>query len=225
MGNYYEKLGLQRTSCASRLTIPNMTGTTPNAWRNNTDTTYSKPIRQVVPLISLIHLYPPYCFDLHLPSLFLIDNCSIIAEYKVQSGLSISPCHDHGLTQSTDSTAYSIHRVQHQQSTPSSEYSIQRVQHPTKIVCLPFILMIMSGPLNVASASGMPPYKINCHQPALHQSSKVKSPRHIPTIASSCNQLMNRVWIPGAPPINQLQVLLQSHSIMGSKCISKNAKS
>jgi len=55
-----------------------------------------------------------------------------------------------------------------------TEYSIHRVQHPPKIVCLPFILMITSWPLNVASASGIPPYTIDRHQPALHESSKVK---------------------------------------------------
>jgi len=43
-------------------------------------------------------------------------------------------------------------------------YSIHRVQHLPKIVCLPFILMITSWPLNVASAAGMTPYTIDCHQ-------------------------------------------------------------
>jgi len=43
-------------------------------------------------------------------------------------------------------------------------YSIHRVQHLPKIVCLPFILMITSWPLNVASAAGMTPYMIDCHQ-------------------------------------------------------------
>jgi len=43
---------------------------------------------------------------------------------------------------------------------------------------------LLPMPLNVASASGMPPYMIDRHQPALHESSKVKSPCHIPTVAS-----------------------------------------
>ena len=82
------------------------------------------PIKQVIPLTSRIqyhaHLYPP--------SLFLVHNSTIIAELKVKSSLSISPCHDHELTPSTAHTEYSTHRVQH---TPW-------------IVCLPFILTITS---------------------------------------------------------------------------------
>jgi len=44
--------------------------------------------------------------------------------------------------------------------------------------------MITSWPLKVASASGIPPYTSDRHQPALHESSKVKSPCHIPTVVS-----------------------------------------
>ena len=73
------------------------------------------PIRQVVPLISHICSYPPHCSHLHPPSLFLIHNSTIIAEHKVKSSLSISPCHDHELTLST-----SIHQVQH---TPNTAYT------------------------------------------------------------------------------------------------------
>jgi len=38
--------------------------------------------------------------------------------------------------------------------------------------------MITSWPLNVASASGVPPYRIDRHQHALHESSNVKSHSH-----------------------------------------------
>jgi len=123
-----------------------------------------------------------------------------MAEHKGTSFLSISPSHDHELTTSTAYTEYSIHRVQHTPSTAYTEYSIHRVQHspstaytyysihrvqhPPMIGCLPFILMITSGPVNVASASRLPPDTIDRHQPALHESSKVKSPCHIPTVAS-----------------------------------------
>jgi len=101
-------------------------------------------------------------------SLYVMHNSTIIAEHKVKSSLSISLCHDHELT---PSTAY-------------AEYSIHRVQHTPKIVCLPFILMITSWPLNVASASGVPPYTIDRHQPALSDSSKVKWHCHITTVGS-----------------------------------------
>jgi len=125
-------------------------------------------MRQFVHLISHIRSYPPYRSHLHPASLFLVHNSTIIAEHKVKSSLSISPWHDHELTPSTTYTGYSIHRV----------------QHPPKIVCLPFIHMIRSWPLNVASAFGVPPYTIDRHQPALYESSKVKSHCHIPTVAS-----------------------------------------
>ena len=36
---------------------------------------------------------------------------------------------------------------------------------------------------------------------------------------------MNRVWAPGAPSINRLQVLVQSHLMFAPKCISKLARS
>jgi len=79
------------------------------------------PISQVVPLISHIRLYPPYHSHLHPPSLFLVHNSTIIAEYKVKSSLSISPWHDHELTPSTAYTEYSIHCVQHTPSTASTQ--------------------------------------------------------------------------------------------------------
>ena len=75
-------------------------------------------------------------------------------------------------TPTTAYTEYSIHRVKHIPSTAYTKYSIHWVP---KIVCLPFILMITSWPLNVASASVVPPYTIDHHQPALHEGSKVKS--------------------------------------------------
>ena len=139
---------------------------------------------------------------LHIVPIFIphLSFCIIITEHKVKSTLSISPCHDPELTLSTAYTEYSIHRVQHTPGTAYTEYSIHRVQHTPstaytehrihwvqhspKIVCLLFILTITSWPLNVASASSVPPYKIDRHQPALYESSKVMSPHHIPTVAS-----------------------------------------
>jgi len=80
---------------------------------------------------------------------------------------------------STAYTEYSIQRVQHTASTAYTEYSIHWVQHPWKIFWLPFIHMFSNWHLNVAPASGMPPYKIDRYQPALHDcstSAKTKSP-------------------------------------------------
>ena len=42
-GNHHEKLGLERNSCASQLTIPDTAGTSPDPAGNITDTGSSKP--------------------------------------------------------------------------------------------------------------------------------------------------------------------------------------
>jgi hypothetical protein len=89
----------------------------------------SNPNRPVVPLISHMRSYPPYCFQLDPPSLFLVLNSTIIADHKVKSSLTISPGHDHGLTLCTVYTEYNIHQVLHTPSTAYTEYSIHRVQH------------------------------------------------------------------------------------------------
>jgi hypothetical protein len=41
--NHDEKLGLERISCASQLTIPDTAGTSPDPAGSNTDTRFSKP--------------------------------------------------------------------------------------------------------------------------------------------------------------------------------------
>jgi len=127
------------------------------------------PIRQVVPLISHSRSYPPYRSHLHPPSLpFLSTTLPSSQEHNVKSSLSFSPCHHHELTLSAAYTEYSIHRVQHRR----------------KIVCRPFILTISSSPLNVASASGVPPYRSTTTSQISTRASKVQSPCHIPTVAS-----------------------------------------
>jgi len=50
----------------------------------------------------------------------------------------------------------------------NTKYSIHGIQHSPRIVRLPVIFTIMSWPLTVAWTSGVPPCKIDCHQPALH---------------------------------------------------------
>ena len=127
------------------------------------------PIRQVVSLISQVRSYPPYRSHLHPLSLsFSSTTLPSLQEHKVKSSLFISPCHHHELT---PSAAY-------------AECSIHRVQHTPKIVCRPFILSISSWPLNVASASGVPPYRFTATSQFSIRAWKVKSPRHIPTVSS-----------------------------------------
>jgi len=109
--------------------------------------------------------------------------CTKYSIYRVQHTAS-TPYTEYSIhrvqhTLSTAYTEYSIHRVQHTPSTAYTEYSIHWVQHPWKIFCLPFIHMFTNWHLNVAPASGMPPYKIDRYQPALHDcstSAKTKSP-------------------------------------------------
>jgi hypothetical protein len=154
-GNHHEKMGLMRIPCLSQLTIPDTAGKSPDAACNYTDTMSSKP-NQVSHTQDFSY---PLVFSISFSSsspisIFLVHNSTLIAEPKVKSSLSISPCHDHELT---PSKAY-------------TEHCIQRVLHHPRIVCLPCILAIASGPRNVASASGVPPYKIDRHQPALHES-------------------------------------------------------
>jgi len=87
-------------------------------------------IRQVVPLISHICLYPPHHFHFHPPSLsFSSTTSTIITEHKVKSSISISVLYGRDLTPST-----SIHRVQHTPSTAYTEYSIHRVQYTPSTV-------------------------------------------------------------------------------------------
>jgi len=119
-------------------------------------------IRQVVPLISHIRSYPPHSTHLHPPSLSFLSTTLPASQNTKLSHPSLS----------LHTMMMGWHRVQHTPSTAYTAYSIHRVQHPPKVVCLPFILMITSWPLNVVSASGVPPCTIDCHQPALHKSLK-----------------------------------------------------
>jgi hypothetical protein len=81
--------------------------------------------------------------------------------------------------------------------------------------------MITSGPLNVASAYGVP------H----HESLKVKSHCHVLTVASyptDKKSLRTRRAVHRLPPStcpNLLNCGLQTHTIMASKCIFKLARS
>jgi len=89
--------------------------------------------------------------------------------------------------QHTPSLAYTecnIHRVLHAPSSAYTEGSIHRVQHTSQIVCHPLILTIASWLRNVASASGIPPYRLTATIQLCRKFSKVKPPRHIPTVSS-----------------------------------------
>jgi len=105
-------------------------------------------------------------------------------------------------------------------------HSIHQLQHPPNIVSLHVILIIRSWPLIVASASRVPLYMIDCHQPALHGNSKVKSPCHIPTVARyltddyslSTRRTVHRPLLSTSPirVDHSIQMHLQTHSIIAS---------
>jgi len=143
------------------------------------------PIRQVVLQISHRHSYPPYCAHLHPPSLcFSSTTLPSSQAHQVQSSLSVFPCHHHEFTMSAAYTEYSIHRVQHTPNTAYTVYSIHRVQHTPRIVCHPLILTIPCWPLNVASASGILPYRYTPTNQLSIWASKVMSPCHSATVWS-----------------------------------------
>ena len=135
-GNHHEKLGPKRNFCASQFTIPNTPGTSPDLICNNPNMRSCQPNQAShTPDFSYRLLFSTLFQSSSTISLFLMHNSTIIAEHKVKSSLSISPCHDHELTPSSAYTKYSIHWVQHQPSTayPSTaytEYSKYLVQYP-----------------------------------------------------------------------------------------------
>jgi len=173
-GNHYEKLGLREfcvgvnwPSLIREVRVPIRWVITPVCGLPN-------PIRQVVPLISHIRSYPPYHSHHNPPSL----SFSCTTQPSSQNTKLSHP------SPSLHDMIMSWQRLQHTPSTAYTDYCIHWVQNPLKIVCLPFIPMITSWPLNFASSSGVPPYTIDRHQPALHVSSKAKSHCNIPMVAS-----------------------------------------
>jgi len=131
--NHHEKLELGTMSCGSQFPIPYRTDITPNLASKNTKMRSSKP-----------NLAGHTCDFAYLPVssisfpsssayLFHVYYSRIIAEHKVQSSLSISPCHHLELMLSTAYTLFSIHQVQHTLYTVS-----------TQDYCLPCILKILS---------------------------------------------------------------------------------
>jgi len=126
------------------------------------------------------------------------------------------------------------HGVQHTLST-----SIHRIQHLPKVVFLPFSFISNSWPLNVASASGMPPSTIDRYQTrsplqlkgnvALSQSHSCKltnwwkESQHMAYCALTASKYLSilaRLWPLSASPHSLdhgLQVHLQTRTITASK--------
>jgi len=193
-GNHHEKQGLNRISCASQCTIPNSTGTTPDLVHNNTDTMSCIPNQAsrtpdfAYPLVSSM------MFSSSSPiSHFLVHNSTIIAEHNVMSSLSISPCHDHDLTQSAAYTQCGIHRIQHTPSTAYTYYCLSSLHSHDYELTPECSFSIWCASL-----------QINHHQTAFHKSFKGK----VTLSHSHGSKLTNRsiVSAPGMPPIDHLQI-------------------
>jgi len=136
-------------------------------------------------------------------SVFLVNNCTIVAEDKVKSSLSISPCHNHKSTPSTVYTEYSIHPGQHMPSGAYTKYSIHQVQHTPSIVSTQDCVFSLHSQnyekavgcsLNIRTASQ------HDRQPSASSPSRLKGEGH---------KLMNNIAALGTPSINHLQVLVQ----------------
>jgi len=138
-GNHHEKLGLREFRVRVNWPSPIWQVRVPIRRELTPIRGLSNPIRQLLPLISHIRSYRPYHSHLH-PHLSL--TCPQLNHHR-----------------RTHSKVIALY-LSMTWSWVDTEYSIHRVQHPPKIVCLPFILMITSWPLNVAPASGVPPYMI-----------------------------------------------------------------
>jgi len=127
-------------------------------------------------LISHFRSYPPHCTHLHSPSHSLLST-TVLSLQNTQFSHSSSPLY---------TIIISWYRVQ-----ALIKYRIHRVQHTPRIVYIPYLLMIMSWHLNLASVSRVPHYTIDCHHPGCHASSKVKSPCHVPMFASELTDEWN----------------------------------
>jgi hypothetical protein len=168
-GNHHEKLELKRISCGSQFAIPNMAGTSSDPVCINTNTWSSQSNQaRCTPNLS----YPLVFYTSFSSSFPFLSLSSSTLPSSQNTKLSHPSLFLHAII-------ISWHWVQ-----TYTEYSIHWVQHPPKIVCLPFSLMITSWARNVVSASGVPPYMIDCHQSAFNESSEVKSSCYIHMVAS-----------------------------------------
>jgi hypothetical protein len=136
-----KETGTWRISYTSQFTIPRTTRTRTNQTCNNSDSMSATPNKvSCTPCISYLLISSKLLSSSSSASLFLVHNSTIIADHKVKSSLSLSPCHHHALTLSTAYTEYSIHQVQHMPSTAYTKYSIHQVQHTPSTASTPHCL-------------------------------------------------------------------------------------
>jgi len=160
-------------------------------------------------------------------SLFLVHHSTIIAQHKVMSSLSISPCHDFELTPSTAYTQDSIHCVQHTPSVASTQDCWSSLHsHDTKLTpecSFNFQHASLYDPLPSPSS----PWKLQGKVTLSHShSSRLTNwwilsqglaPR--PSTASKYLSKITRLHPPSSLD-HRLDVHLQTHTITVSKCLS-----
>jgi len=150
VGNIHEKLKLRTISCVSQYTIPNGAGSTSDQVGTTADTRASKfNHASCTPDFSY-----PLISSILFPSPSPISQFPSLLHYHCRSQSLVIPLYI-CMPKSLVNTEYHIHRVQHTPSTAYSEYSIQwvqhiltstvqRVKHPPRVICLPFILIIIN---------------------------------------------------------------------------------
>jgi len=193
--NRHEKLGHKKILFASQFMISNMAGMSLHPACDYTDTRSSQPNQACSTWDYSYSLVSSPLFSSLSPiSLFLVHNSTIIAEHKVKSSLSISPCHNHELTPSTAYTKYSVYRVQHAPSTAYTKYSIHQVQHtqsttyteysiyPRSFVFPAFLWSRVDPWMELQVLASVATWS-TVIKPALHESSNLKLPCHSPTVA------------------------------------------
>jgi len=114
--------------------------------------------------------------------------------------------------------------ISHIQSHSPYHSHLHPPQHPPNNVCLLFIVRNMSWPLGAPSPSSNPLYQIDRHQPALHESLKERLTCHLPRVATWLTDKQSFIST-GHATHRQHLFSVQSQSIMGSKCISRIARS
>ena len=202
VGNHHGKQGLDRMSCASRLTIANTADTSPDLAGNNTQTRSCKPNQVSRTRDFSGRLVSSTSFSFSSPmSLFVIHKSTIASEHKLNSSLSITPGHHHKLTLSAAYTDHSIPRL---------------LNHPN-IDCLPLPGSIPSlGRPCCTQFSTFPQLQVN-------QWIESQLPSRLPP------PLQIHDWPPPRTPPNLLNHGLIAHlqwgSITASQCISEFTQS
>ena len=129
-------------------------------------------------------------------------------------------------------TEYSIHLVQHTPSTPYTEYSIHRVQHTPSTASTVHSIHLVQHTLRPAYTAYciIPRSSVSRSQPVSHLAAEhvvLNSPHsHNYKLTNEWSLSSCRASLPiYRLQIDRLKALLQSSSIMASKCISKLARS